>query len=154
MLPVEELQLKINDLRQAIEVEKQHRYIDLQGKKQRFSQYLVESLQLLSPFLEGESTFNPLREAATQYHFMDLSVRMRVVDGVAKLLEGIRLSATPQRPKTVMLHQYTETPSEIEVKFVKGIGPKVATLLNRANVYTIEDLLYYFPRKYWTIKIV
>ena len=34
------------------------------------------------------------------------------------------------------------------VQFVKGVGPRYASLLEKINVYTVEDLLYYFPRDY------
>ncbi|OFX86788.1 MAG: ATP-dependent DNA helicase RecG [Bacteroidetes bacterium GWF2_33_16] len=36
-----------------------------------------------------------------------------------------------------------------EIKFLSGVGPKRAELLNKElQVYTFEDLLYYFPYKY------
>ena len=34
------------------------------------------------------------------------------------------------------------------IQFVKGIGPKKAAKLNKLNIFTIKDLLYYFPRSY------
>ncbi|MGM0602750.1 MAG: ATP-dependent DNA helicase RecG [Bacillota bacterium] len=35
-----------------------------------------------------------------------------------------------------------------EVQYVKGVGPKWADLLEKLNIKTVEDLLYYFPREY------
>jgi ATP-dependent DNA helicase RecG len=35
-----------------------------------------------------------------------------------------------------------------EVKFVKGIGPRVAEWLAQKNISTVEDLLYYLPFRY------
>lgn len=35
-----------------------------------------------------------------------------------------------------------------EVKYIKGVGPKRASLLNTSNIYTVEDLLYYLPFRY------
>lgn len=40
------------------------------------------------------------------------------------------------------------TLSDIPVRYVKGVGPKRAELLGRLNLKTVEDLLYYFPRRY------
>lgn len=37
---------------------------------------------------------------------------------------------------------------ETEVKYVKGVGEKVAQLLAKLNLYTLNDLLYYLPRRY------
>lgn len=34
------------------------------------------------------------------------------------------------------------------VQFVKGVGPKRAERLAQLDIYTVEDLLYYFPRDY------
>lgn len=38
--------------------------------------------------------------------------------------------------------------SDIPVRYVKGVGPQRAELLKRLEVETVEDLLYYFPRRY------
>ena len=35
-----------------------------------------------------------------------------------------------------------------EIQYVKGIGPKKASKLNKLGIFTINDLIYYFPRQY------
>lgn len=35
-----------------------------------------------------------------------------------------------------------------EIQFVKGIGPKRADKLHKLNIFTLKDLIYYFPRQY------
>lgn len=35
-----------------------------------------------------------------------------------------------------------------EIQYVKGIGPKKAYKLNKLGIFTLKDLLYYFPRQY------
>ncbi len=34
------------------------------------------------------------------------------------------------------------------IQYLKGIGPKRAKLFHNLGIQTIEDLLYYFPRRY------
>lgn len=34
------------------------------------------------------------------------------------------------------------------VQFVKGVGPNRAALLNKLNIFTLQDLITYFPREY------
>lgn len=38
--------------------------------------------------------------------------------------------------------------SVVPIRYLKGIGPKRAKMFNKLGVNTIEDLLYYFPRRY------
>ena len=35
-----------------------------------------------------------------------------------------------------------------EVQFVKGVGPNRVKLLNKLNIYTLKDLITYFPRNH------
>jgi len=37
---------------------------------------------------------------------------------------------------------------QTDVKFVKGVGPRVAEWLAQKNISTVEDLLYYLPFRY------
>ncbi len=36
----------------------------------------------------------------------------------------------------------------MSAQYVKGVGPKRAAKLKKINIYTVEDLIYYFPRDY------
>ncbi len=37
---------------------------------------------------------------------------------------------------------------QTSAQYLKGVGPRIYSLLNRLNIHTIEDLLYFFPRDY------
>ncbi|AIS52577.1 ATP-dependent DNA helicase RecG [Thermoanaerobacter kivui] len=39
-------------------------------------------------------------------------------------------------------------PLNIDVQYVKGVGPKRARLLKKLGINTVEDLLFYFPKDY------
>lgn len=41
-----------------------------------------------------------------------------------------------------------ENSLNIPIRYLKGIGPKKAKLFHKAGINTVEDLLYYFPRRY------
>ena len=45
-----------------------------------------------------------------------------------------------------MIH--VDDPTQTEVQFVKGVGPKRAEVLHTIGVRTVADLLYHFPRRY------
>lgn len=42
-----------------------------------------------------------------------------------------------------MLEQLKKT-----IQYVKGVGPKKAALLNRMNIFTIQDIMFNYPREY------
>ena len=35
-----------------------------------------------------------------------------------------------------------------DVKYIKGVGPNRVKLLNKLNIYTLKDLITYYPRTY------
>ena len=35
-----------------------------------------------------------------------------------------------------------------DVKYVKGVGPNRVKLLNKLNIFTLKDLITYYPRDY------
>lgn len=45
-------------------------------------------------------------------------------------------------------------PFTIPVQYVKGVGPRVAALLEKRGVRTVGDALYYFPRRYEDRRVV
>ena len=39
-----------------------------------------------------------------------------------------------------------------KIETINGIGPKISELFHKLGIETIEDLLYYYPKKYQVIK--
>lgn len=37
---------------------------------------------------------------------------------------------------------------DTSIKYIKGVGPKKAELLNKLGIYTVEDLLHHYPKSY------
>ena len=35
-----------------------------------------------------------------------------------------------------------------DVKYIKGVGPNRVVLLNKLGIYTLKDLITYYPRDY------
>ncbi len=35
-----------------------------------------------------------------------------------------------------------------EVQYIKGVGPSRVKLLNKLGIFTLEDLITYYPREY------
>lgn len=41
-----------------------------------------------------------------------------------------------------------KNPSQTPIQYVKGVGPAKANLLANLGIFTVEDLLYFFPKRY------
>ena len=35
-----------------------------------------------------------------------------------------------------------------DVKYIKGVGPNRVKLLNKLGIFTLKDMIYYFPRSF------
>lgn len=150
MLSIEEAQLKLKDLRQAISIEKERRYIDVQGRKKTFSRFICDTLKELPPLILGEETeLDALKRKFENYRFMDVSGRMTTLESMEKFLAQLAQSGQSQRKvATVKPQSGGQSIHEMDVKFLKGVGPRLAQLLGMVGIQTVENLLYYFPRRY------
>ena len=42
-----------------------------------------------------------------------------------------------------------------DIKYLQGVGPQRATVLNKElNIFSLRDLLYYFPYKYVDLSLI
>lgn len=52
------------------------------------------------------------------------------------------------KPSRASDRRLTQSIDQIEVKYVRGVGPKMAELLATLNIFTVEDLLRHYPRRH------
>ena len=60
----------------------------------------------------------------------------------------MRLSKKKKNERQI---QRTKHPSEVDVMYIKGVGPKVAYKFNKLGIFTAQDLMMYFPKNTLTI---
>lgn len=150
MLSIEEAQLKLKDLKQAVAIEKEHRYIDVQGRKKTFSRFVSETLGDLMQVSLGENPeLASLRKKFGNYPFMDLGGRIQALEAMEAFLEKSQGRGLMQRKTSTAPSSSREGDiHDLEVQYLKGVGPRLASLLRQVGVESVEDLLYYFPRRY------
>lgn len=159
VLSLEEAQLKLKDLRQAIVYEKERHYIDVKGRRKTFSQFVCDTLDELQGRVllgrdDGKDRLSMLRQRFGNYAFMDLSGRMTALESLSEFLLGVSGENAP-RSRIVARTDPEEGGSsphkpvhQMEIQYLKGVGPRMAQLVRQLNVHTVENLLYYFPRRY------
>ncbi len=140
-MAMEEAQLKLKDLPAAMAFERQHAYTDVQGRRHCFSQFVLNTLRLLERH-EPSDTLVELIQRFTQYRFADLSARRAAMAALDDFVNDLQRTATAAPVRTQSgLH-------ELPVTSLSGVGPKQASLLRSVGIETVEQLLYYFPRRY------
>lgn len=153
MLTQDEIQLQLKDVRQAIQLEREHQYVDIQGRKKRFSKFMFESMNALGPYLTGPTRknskeFELLLQGLRHYNMADLQVRMRLLDKVIGLFDSAKQEQESFANKRGIAHYDGKNPSEIDVQYLKGVGPNIAKMLYRLDIRTVQDLLHYYPKSY------
>lgn len=153
MLSTEEVQLKLRDLSQAIQYEKRHRYVNAQGRKKTFSEFMVDTLKLFgAAFMEDADALAVLRRQFENYVFMDVGTRMSSIQSLEDFFTEKRRRQQKKTPDSSVA--YADTGAAVaytlqtEVKYLKGVGPKLGKLLENVGITVIKDLLYYFPKRY------
>ncbi len=58
------------------------------------------------------------------------------------------LSFESMRKIKLLMDEINEKKVHSPVQYLKGVGPKKAKVLNKIGIFTIKDLLFYFPRRY------
>ncbi|MBX2860165.1 MAG: ATP-dependent DNA helicase RecG [Vampirovibrio sp.] len=154
MLSLDETELQLKDLKQALAFEKKHQYVDVQGRKKPFSKFMIQTLQELTRSVAADSdevqvSLKHLIDRFKKYRFMDLGNRIDTLDTLEAFLQTAFKPSEPRR-KTATKESVPEDQSvhEVDVQYLKGVGPKLSKILNQAGIYTVEDILYYFPRTY------
>ncbi len=131
----------LDQIKKAIEVEVKYKYININGKTKSFSSFICSELRK-----ELKSSKNPkwqiLLEHFQRYPMDSLPQRKKSLERLVTVIKSdmAQKNEEVQKDKTLTLKS--------DVMYMKGVGPKLGYLLNKLGIYTISDLLYYFPRKH------
>jgi ATP-dependent DNA helicase RecG len=148
-------------LQKALAVEAERGFNDLVGNQYRFSEFLSVSLnQPPAEWAEGDrQKFQELAAKFSHYGELSFGDRQHLVAESRRLLHQTRRAIEtaaaplppPKTPKTTPLvepgRKATVTLDQT-VTYLPGIGVKNAEKLARLGLYTVRDILYYYPRDY------
>jgi len=144
-------------LQRSLSVESDHGFANVQGKQYRFADFLYQSLSNNCPPEWQEQECIHAQKLAEQYQAygnLTLSQRQKLITDTRKFLNQIHERLTPPAPpikekvpKTTPLIPDRQTgiglhtPLSQVAKMVKS-----ARHLQKLDLYTVQDVLYYYPR--------
>ena len=136
----------IKRLRLAIEVEQKNQYIDIRGKEDTFSGYILKQLHKFYKKSKKNPKWILLIKEFETYSMSTMTVRRKSIQRLVKTIrEEINTDGEIKKTNT---NTILKKPEDTDVIYVKGVGPKVGHLLNKLGIYTAKDLLFYFPKRH------
>lgn len=139
----------LQQIKLAIEVEEKHRYIDICGKTQRFSSFIKKEAQKQYKLSKKNPRWAVIVETFEHYPFAGINERRRAIETLIKVIKSeINTTKQESNAESSPKKELSSQPNEVDVMYVKGVGPKVAYKLNKLGIYTANDLMCYFPKKH------
>ena len=153
-------------LQRALSVEAERGFCDVQGHQFRFSEFLQANLvqaQTAVASVPEQSKCQVMAAQFAQYPELSLAKRQHLVAETRRLLYQVQreqlrqadLPATTQKvrqPSTKALVESNQSSSSVSLdqslKYLKGIGPQSADRLAKLGLYSVRDILFYYPRDY------
>ncbi|MBD5402470.1 ATP-dependent DNA helicase RecG, partial [bacterium] len=88
-------------------------------------------------------------ESFEVYPCASVPERRKSIEHLIRVIKSdLQREADEQREEQEMQVQRTKHPSEVDVMYIKGVGPKVAAKFNKLGIFTAQDLMMYFPKKH------
>lgn len=137
----------LDKLKIAIDVEIKYKYIDIRGKSQSFSSFIKSEAKKLYKATQKNPRWAVIIEAFEHYPYASLNERRKSIDRLIKVIKS-ELQTSNTATSTKNTNEIPKNPNEVDVMYVKGVGPKVAYKLNKLGIYTANDLMCYFPKKH------
>ena len=137
--------IDITHIKKAISVEEKYKYIDIMGRESTFSGFMLKQLRLIYKGSSKNPKWLPVIEAFEHYKTDNVLQRKKTISRFVLMLKN-ELKIKESNDDESLTNSddiYTS-----DVTSLKGVGQKFAYLLNKLGIFSIFDLLSYYPTKY------
>ena len=139
----------LEKIKAAIDIEVKYRYIDIHGKTQKFSSFIKKEAQKNYKLSKKNPRWKVVIESFEHYPYASITERRKAIEHLIRVIKAdIQTQVQEQQEEKERQIQRTKHPSEVDVMYIKGVGPKVAYKLNKLGIFTAQDLMMYFPKKH------
>lgn len=139
----------LDKIKAAIDIEVKYRYIDIHGKTQKFSSFIKNIAKENYKKSKKNPRWAVIIEAFEMYPYASVPERRKSIEHFVKVIKSeLQKEATDKQEEENRKQQQLKHPSEVDVMYIKGVGPKVAYKFNKLGIFTAQDLMMYFPKKH------
>ena len=138
--------IDIDQIKRAILVEEKYNYIDIMGRETSFSGFIIKQLRLIYKYSSKAPKWLPIIEAFEHYSQENILQRKRTITRFVSILKK---DLTEKNDEDSSVNDINNSDIyTIDVVQLKGVGPKFGYLLNKVGIFSVFDLISYFPKKY------
>lgn len=140
--------IDIEQIKRAVSVEEKYKYIDIMGRETTFSGFILKQLRLIYKLSSKNPKWLPVIEAFEHYSMENILQRKKTISRFISLLKSElnNITSVPDNKSDLVLNQ--QSIYSDDVISLKGVGPKFGYLLNKLGIYSVFDLISYYPKKY------
>ena len=139
----------LDKIKAAIDIEVKYRYIDIHGKTQKFSSFIKNIAKENYKKSKKNPRWAVIIEAFEMYPYASVPERRKSIEHFVKVIKSeLQKEASDKQEEETRKQQQLKHPSEVDVMYIKGVGPKVAYKFNKLGIFTAQDLMMYFPKKH------
>ncbi len=133
--------IDIEQIKKAIDVEDKYKYINIMGRETTFSGFMLKTVKRIYKNSNKDVKWLPLIEAFQLYPQENMLRRKKIVKRFIELTVNTKNNVIKKNNEEADI--YFD-----DVISLKGVGPKFGYLLNKIGVYSVYDLVTYYPKKY------
>ena len=134
----------LEQVKKAVEIEVKHKYININGRTRSFSSFICSVLRNEIKQYPDNPKWKVLLEHFERYPMETVPSRKKSLERLVAVIKAQYIDPPVIEPKSTDKKPI----SQMDVMYIKGVGPKIAYMFNKLGIYTASDLLYYFPRKH------
>lgn len=139
--------IDIEHIKRAIQIEEKYKYIDIMGREASFSGFMLKQLRKIYKLSSKNPKWLPVIEAFEHYSQENMLQRKKTISRFITILKNElkqnKEKDVSQNEEKILTDIYNQ-----DVISLKGVGPKFGYLLNKLGIFSIFDLISYYPKRY------
>ncbi len=140
--------VNIEQIKRAINVEEKYKYIDIMGREASFSGFILKQLRNIYKLSSKNAKWLPVIEAFEHYSMENVLQRKKTISRFVTLLKNELKNSKSVVTKENTCSSDVDDIYSKDVISLKGVGPKFGYLLNKLGIFSVFDLISYYPKKY------
>ncbi len=137
--------IDLEHIKRAIQVEEKYKYIDILGKETSFSGFMLKNLKKIYKYSGKNVKWLPVIESFEHYSMENIFQRKKTINRFVTVLKN---ELKQQNNNLINADNKPDSLYDADVVMLKGVGPKFGYLLNKLNIFSVFDLISFFPKKY------